>query len=139
MTGLRAFAVWLVIIVADSLHGTLRELLLAPRVGELRAHQIAVFTGSILIVSIAIACARWLQVRDTAVLIRIGLMWVVLTVAFEIALGRLVLNFSWTRIAADYDLARGGLMGFGLLALTLAPLIGARLRRMIGEGKEHDG
>ncbi len=33
----RAFAVWCILIVAESMHGTLRELLLRPYVGDLRA------------------------------------------------------------------------------------------------------
>lgn len=132
MDWLRGVAVWLVIIACESLHGTLRELLLTPRVGSLRAHQVTVFTGSLLIIGVATALARWLAVRDPRMLIRLGLLWVVLTVAFEALLGRFVLGMSWSQISADYDLSRGGLMTFGLLVLTLAPLIAARLRGLVG-------
>jgi hypothetical protein len=128
---LRAIAVWLAIIASESLHGTLRELLLTPRVGMPRAHQITVFTGSVLVVGIATALARWLAVREPRQLIRIGLLWVVLTVAFEAALGRLALGLSWSQLAADYDFSRGGLMSIGMLVLTLAPLMGARFRGML--------
>jgi hypothetical protein len=34
---MRSIAVWLVIIVVESIHGTLRELFLAPRIGDLPA------------------------------------------------------------------------------------------------------
>jgi len=47
---------------------------------------------------------------------------------FEIALGR-ARGFGWQRIGADYDVSQGGLMGFGLLLLLLAPWIAAGLRR----------
>jgi hypothetical protein len=46
---LRAFAVWLVIMAVESAHGTLRELFVAPLIGDLRARQISVFTGSLLL------------------------------------------------------------------------------------------
>jgi hypothetical protein len=43
---LKAFAVWLLIVVGESVNGTLRMLLLAPRVGDFRARQFGVFTGA---------------------------------------------------------------------------------------------
>lgn len=132
MDWLRGIAVWWVIIGCESVHGSLRELLLTPRIGSLRAHQVSVVTGSLLILGVATALARWLAVRDPRMLIRLGLLWVVLTVAFEALLGRFVLGMSWSQISADYDLARGGFMTFGLLVLTLAPLIAARLRGLVG-------
>jgi hypothetical protein len=53
--------------------------------------------------------------------------WVVLTVGFEITLGR-ALGYSWERIASDYNITEGGLLPLGLVIMTLAPLIAARLR-----------
>ena len=42
----RALVTWLAIIVAESLHGTLRQLFLTPIVGDLPARQIGVFIGA---------------------------------------------------------------------------------------------
>jgi hypothetical protein len=53
---------------------------------------------------------------------------VVLTVVFEIGLGRLVLSLPWERIAEDYDPARGGFLGLGLLFMAVSPPLAARLR-----------
>jgi hypothetical protein len=55
-------------------------------------------------------------------------MWLSLTLLFEFGLGRLVLGFSWGRLLSDYDISRGGLLPFGLILLTLSPLVAARLR-----------
>jgi hypothetical protein len=128
----RAFLVWLVIICVESLHGVLRTLLLQPLVGDFRARQVAVFTGSALILTIAYLLGPWLRVRNTNVLLGVGLLWVLWTVAFELALGRLVLDMSWQRILSDYDLLHGGLMVFGLAFLALSPLIAAKLREEHG-------
>jgi hypothetical protein len=129
----RAFLVWLVIICVESLHGVLRTLLLQPLVGDFRARQVAVFTGSALILTIAYLLGPWLRVRNTKFLLGVGLLWVLWTVAFELALGRLVLDMSWQRILSDYDLLHGGLMVFGLAFLALSPLIAARLREERGQ------
>jgi len=56
------------------------------------------------------------------------LIWVVLTVVFEVIFGRLVMRSSWERIRSDYDLAHGGLLPIGLVALAGSPLVAARLR-----------
>ncbi|HVE58438.1 MAG TPA: hypothetical protein VNB22_16515 [Pyrinomonadaceae bacterium] len=125
---LRGFAVWLAIIAAEFLHGTLRVLFLQPFVGDFRARQISVFTGILIILTISYLCAGWLRAENSLQLFLVGLLWLVLTVAFEISLGRL-LNLSWERIFSDYDLRNGGLMPIGLLFLIFAPLIAAKLKR----------
>ena len=43
---------------------------------------------------------------------------------FEVVLGRWVFDYSWERIAADYDPSREGLMPLGLLVLILSPPFG---------------
>jgi hypothetical protein len=47
-TVLRGVAVWLCIILVEMLHGIARTMFLAPAIGDFRARQVAVFTGSLL-------------------------------------------------------------------------------------------
>ncbi len=126
----RGFVVWLIIVFAESLHGAARRLVLEPYVGEFRASQIAVFTGSTMILTIAWATVRWLRAGGMFQLLGVGLLWLALTLGFEFLLGRLVLGYSWERIGAEYDLPNGGLMPIGLLVLTVSPMAAARLRRL---------
>lgn len=131
MIFIRGIVVWLVFIVAESLNGTVRTLWLVPALGDLRAHQISFITGSILVLAIATLFVRWLQASRVSQLIGIGVLWLLLTVVFEIVLGRFVFAYSWERIAADYNLLKGGLMPIGLVLLTLAPLIAAKIRGVL--------
>ena len=85
-------------------------------------------TGSLIILGIVALTRRWLRAESVRSLLGVGLLWVGLTLAFEIGLGRWVFGFPWERIAADYDLPRGGLMPLGLLVMVLAPLLVARRR-----------
>lgn len=124
---LRGLEVWLVIICAEILHGTARVTFLQPLTGDFRARQIGVFTGILIILAVSYLFVGWLRAADRRQLLGVGLLWLVLTAAFEISLGRLM-GFSWERIFSDYDLANGGLMPFGLLFLVFAPLIAAKLR-----------
>lgn len=134
---LRATAVWLVIMAVEAAHGILRELLLAPLVGDFRGRQLAVFTGSLLILGVACLFVRWIRAGTTGRLLTVGLLWLLLTLLFEFGLGLFVLGYSWERVASDYDLSRGGLMPLGLVLLTLAPLIAARLRGLETGGGVH--
>jgi hypothetical protein len=124
----RAFMVWLVIILAETLHGILRQLFLTPAVGDLRARQIGVAIGSAIIFVAALAFSRWLGARTLRAQLAVGFAWVVLTVAFELALGSM-LGLTRERMLADYDPAAGGFMGLGLLFMLLAPALAARVRR----------
>ncbi len=128
---IKGFVVWLVFIAAESLNGTIRTLWLVPSLGELRAHQISFITGSLLVLAIATLFVRWLQASRISQLLGVGVLWLLLTVAFEIILGRFVLTYSWERIAADYNLLQGGLMPLGLVLLTLSPLIAAKIRGVL--------
>jgi hypothetical protein len=124
----RALAVWLVIIVAETVHGILRQSFLTPVVGDLRARQIGVLIGSMIILMIALALERWLDARTTREQLGVGAAWVGLTLAFELALGA-SLGLTPDRMLEDYDPARGGFMLLGLLFMLLTPMLAARLRR----------
>lgn len=125
---IRGFAVWLVIIVAESVHGTLRQLFLAPLVGDFTARRIAFFVGIVLIFAIAYFFIHWIAAPNTKSLFVIGLMWTILMACFEFGLGIWVMKYSWQRMFEDYDVSRGGLMGFGLLFMVFAPYLAAKLR-----------
>lgn len=131
---LRGLAVWCGLILVEIAHGIARRAWLEPVVGDFRARQIAVFTGSLLILGVAAACIRWVRPVGAGDAVRVGIVWLALTLAFELAFGRFVVHASWPRIASDYDLRQGGLLPIGLLVLTFAPLIAAKLRHVRWSG-----
>jgi hypothetical protein len=127
-------AIWLVLICAEILHGIARGIFLVPQVGEFRSNQIGVFTGSIIILVIALAFVRWIGAYQTTGLLAVGLLWLVLTLAFEVGFGRFVVGASWERLAADYNVLEGGLLPFGMIVLLLAPLIAGKVRGTVPTG-----
>jgi hypothetical protein len=131
MTLLKGLVIWLIIIVAETLHGAARMVLLEPYAGDFRARQISVFTGSVIILAIAFAFVRWLRAGSVFQLLGVGLLWLGLTLGFELLLGRVILGYSWERLASDYQPSEGGLLPLGLLILTAAPLIAAKARGAI--------
>ncbi len=129
----RALAVWFVIILAETIHGIIRTLFIAPSIGDFRSRQIGVLIGSLLIFVVALLFSRWLDARTIKQQLLVGLVWVALTLAFEIGLG-LATGASAARIAEDYDIANGGFMSLGLLFMLFTPLLAARIRRHHSQG-----
>jgi hypothetical protein len=123
----RVFAAWLLIVVAESIHGIIRQLLIAPAIGDMPARQIGVLIGSAIIFVIAWACIRWIGARSFGEQLRVGLLWVALMAVFEFSLGK-ALGYTRERMLSDYNLAEGGFMGFGLLFMLFAPALAARVR-----------
>jgi hypothetical protein len=126
----RATLTWMLIILAETLHGAIRTVFIAPHIGDLRARQWGVLVGSGIIFAIAWLCIRWIGARSRGALLGVGLGWVVLTVIFEVALGR-ALGASWDRILSDYNPARGGFMMLGVAFMAVAPLLAARTRNTV--------
>lgn len=132
----KAFVVWLLLMAMESLHGMVRVALLEPVFGDFRARQVATCTGSVLIFTLAFFCVGWIGAATKWQLLDVGALWLLLTVTFELVLGRLVMHLSWERIASDYNLVEGGLMPIGLAVLTLSPLLAGWLHSHHHHGSE---
>jgi hypothetical protein len=126
----RSLAIWIVLMLAEITHGILRAILLVPWVGEFRSNQIGVFTGSVIILVIVYFTIRWIGATGRWAPLVVGAIWLMLTVAFEVLFGRLVVKVSWERIASDYNLLQGGMMPIGLLILFFSPLVALMLRKL---------
>jgi hypothetical protein len=123
----RAVVVWLLIAALETAHGILRGLWLVPALGEVAAQRLGFAIGSTLVILVAWATSRWLGAATRAAQWQTGLLWLLLMLGFELAIGR-ARGFGWERIAAEFDPRQGGLMLFGLLLMFLAPMLGAWLR-----------
>jgi hypothetical protein len=115
--------------VAEVVNGTVRTLAVAPLVGDFTARQIGTVTGCVLIGLVAWFGSPWLRATSPRAQWAVGLLWLMLMMGFEVAFGRLVAGASWQRLAEDYNLARGGLLGLGMLWLLCAPRLAAVVRQ----------
>ncbi|OIO70143.1 MAG: hypothetical protein AUJ57_08595 [Zetaproteobacteria bacterium CG1_02_53_45] len=123
----KALVVWVLIVLAESVHGIIRQLYIAPLTGDMPARQLGVFIGSAIIFAIAWGSVRWINARSFREQFMVGLLWAVLIVLFEFSLGA-ALGSSQQRMLSDYNMAEGGLMPLGLLFMLFAPALAARLR-----------
>jgi hypothetical protein len=136
----RAVGLWFLLMMAETLHGLWRAKVLAVWIGDAAARDVSVITGSLVILLIALACIGWIPARNARTLLLVGFTWVVLTIAYELALGRFAFHLSWAEIASDFDLPHGRLLPVGLLFLMFSPLLAARLRgRIAGSARKAIG
>ena len=130
---LRAVGIWLTLVTVESIHGVMRRLFLEPQLGDLPARQVSVFTGAVLIGLVLWFTLKWLGRQSARRWWTLGLLWLAVTLAFEIGLGRAA-GMAWDRIALDFDPRRGGLLAFGMLVILVAPRLLAQRRGLVEDG-----
>jgi hypothetical protein len=127
---LKSLLVWLLIAVAETLHGILRVKYINPRLGDRRARQVGVLTGTIIILLIGWFTVPWIDPNTWIESFSVGLIWLGAMLTFDVSFGRLFLRLPWKRIWSDFDISQGGLLGFGMAALLVTPWIVAHLREL---------
>lgn len=137
----KSLSMWFVLLVAMMGNGIFRVLVLQPRLGEDVARQVACLTGMAIILALSVPFVRWLESPSSRQLLKIGLLWLVLTVAFEFLFGHYVAGLRWQTLLAEYNLLRGRLWSLVLLTTLLAPWLwdpSIDARRCHGRARPHD-
>ena len=125
----RGLLVFLLIMAVETVHGVLRGLFLAPRVGEEMAGRIGWPVALVLVLLIAWATIRWIGLRRTRELIALGAAWAVLTVAFEVMIGMLR-GMGMPEIMAELN-PLTGTIPYSAAVMLIAPWAAARLRGVV--------
>ncbi len=126
----RALLVWLVILILASLNGAAREAWLIPYSGEGTGRAISTVALCGLVFLAAWLTIGWIHPLGPADALRVGLMWLVLTLAFEFLAGHYLFHQPWAVLLEEYDLRRGRIWVAVLVVVLFAPLWAMRLRRM---------
>jgi len=117
----KSFAAWLVLLAAMTANGFFRALVLQPYLGEHQARQVSSILGTCVVLTLAGVFVRRLPDPASAPLVRTGILWGLLTLAFEFGFGHYVSGLGWDALLADYDLRAGRLWPLVLLATVAAP------------------
>ena len=115
--------IWFLFVLLAILNGTVRVALIVPLVGAYAGHIIS----SIIFISVIFA-VTWFYIKKKDIVskglaFRIGLIWFVLTVAFEFLFGHFVMNHPWEMLIHDYNILEGRIWLLVLAATLLAPVI----------------
>ena len=126
-TLLRSVLVWIAILLLAILNGMLRDMVLAHALGPVLARLVSGIVLCAVIVAAAAFAAPWLGGLVLRSFWLIGVLWLVLTLGFETAVGY-AQHQSWQRILDAYTLQGGDLWPLVLATTFLAPWAGARVR-----------
>ena len=125
----RALLAWFGLLLTAFANATVRELALAPRVGESLAHAVSSLTLAAAILVLSWFAIAWIGPSTASEAWAIGVVWLLLTLAFELGAGHYVFGQPWSRLWADYDVLRGRLWIVVLTSTLVAPVIAARTQR----------
>jgi hypothetical protein len=128
MLALKAFAVWLLILVCAVFNGALREGFLVPHLGQVAALVVSGLVLSLCIVIVAVIFVPWFGPLRTKNYVVLGAFWLGLTLAFEFGFGRVIQHKTWRQLLDAYTFQDGNLWPVVLVITGLAPLLAARLR-----------
>ncbi len=124
MVYLWAVGVWFVFLVIAFGVGAVREGLLRPRIGEAKAHVIGTLIAVALMMLVIYAFVGQLhEIPSISDLILIGVIWLVMTVAFEFGFFHFVMGKPWEALLADYNVLRGRIWVLVLATVLLGPII----------------
>lgn len=122
----QSILVWVILAILTILFAIFREAVFIPATGMDSTLARAVLLPVAMIYIFAITfvflkkTGHTYSSRDA---LMIGLLWLVLTIAFEFTFGTLVMGNSLATLLADYNIFSGRTWSIFLLAIFLAPLI----------------
>jgi len=130
----RAIVVWIGLLALAFANGAFRELALTPALGAIVAHAISSIVLSAAILLVASLTVGWIGPASAAGAWQIGLLWLTLTLAFELLAGHYAFGKPWSELFADYNVARGRIWIVVLLTTAAAPFVAARLQGLLAGG-----
>jgi len=119
---------WLLILCLAMANGALREAVLIPSFGRSFGLVMSGVLLSLLIALVAYAFVRSRKRLSPAQGMFVGGFWLLLTLVFEFAFGRLVQHKSWPELLDAYTFKDGNIWPVVLLVTLVAPYIAAVVR-----------
>jgi hypothetical protein len=124
----KAFAVWLGILVLAIANGTLRVAILIPTLGKPTGLILSGALLSAVILAVTYYALPWIGRAPVASYVAIGFGWLCLTLAFEFAFGHFIQGKPWTQILEAYTFKDGNIWSLVLLITAVAPFVAAKFR-----------
>lgn len=119
----RYILAWVPMAVLAILNGTLRQFTYGKVMSTLQAHQLStvtlilIFFAYVWLLNSLWPLPSWTQAAW------IGLVWLLLTVAFEFGVGRFIAKQSWEQLLQGYNIFAGNLWPLVPLAVAVLPAL----------------
>ena len=127
----RAIIVWFAVLALAVINGGVREMWLIPRLGAGPGRVVSAVSLCLLVFLVTWLTIGWIRPATAGRALRVGLLWLVLTLTFEFGAGHYLFHKPWAVLLEDYDVSRGRIWPVVLLVVLLAPLWTARIRGLL--------
>ena len=124
----KAFAIWVGMFLLAFGNGLLRETILVPVLGKMPGLFLSGVLLSALILAVAYFSLPWFGPVPVPGYITIGMSWLCLTLAFELASGRFIQSKPWSELLEAYTFKGGNIWPLVLFVVATSPCIAARIR-----------
>jgi hypothetical protein len=117
---------WFVVALAMIANGVFREVVLVPQLDREGADALSLVFGIVIMAGVTRPfLIRWATPEPMG-LLRIGLIWLGMTLLFEWTFGHYVDHKSWSQLADQYRVWDGQMWPIALLTIVIAPLLWVR-------------
>lgn len=123
---IQSIGIWLIFAVITVFFGAFREVVFIPATGlnGNLARALLLPLAFLYIIGITYIFLKNTKTSfGSGDLIRIGILWLVLTILFEFSFGGLVMEHPIEKLLADYNILEGKTWGLFLICLLIAPYI----------------
>lgn len=120
---LRTLLIWFGLLLLAILNGGFREAVLIPRLGRAPGQAVSTVMLSLLILAAGWVAIPWIGPRTLQDAWMIGVLWLVLTLAFEFLGGHFLFGKPWQELLTDYNILAGRIWVLVLIVTLMTPII----------------
>lgn len=122
---LRALVIWCGLLAIAFANGLLRSVWLTAYFGDTGAQIVGAVILSSVVAVVAWRAIEWLHPRTANEALLIGDEWVLLSVAFQVVVGYVLVGTPWHRWLMEYNVTQGTLWELVLVTMLLMPVVAA--------------
>jgi len=121
MVYIQILSLCIVLAGVETLHGITRTIFIAPKIGNKRAKQYSVISGTLLAFVVCYTLVPRININVDHQLILLGLLLAAFMAMFDIILAKFVVKQKWRTVMSDFNPAEGNFLLFGLIVLVIIP------------------
>jgi hypothetical protein len=114
---------WVGLLFLAIINGALRDFTYLKTLGEHRAHQLSTILLLLMISVYSYFVFGYWNLGSEREAILVGVLWLILTLAFEFLFGHFVAKHSWEKLLRDYNIFKGRLWILILIWTAIVPLV----------------
>jgi hypothetical protein len=131
LLAVKILGLWVLLAFIAVINGVVRDRLVALQIGERLALPLSGVLLSLFIFIVSLIFLPFLNISSPYGFWQMGIIWVLLTLAFEFLLGHYVMGKPWEKIIEVFYIHKGNLYLLALVATALSPYLAAKIRGII--------